>query len=143
MSINSDFTKLSVTPLQTGQTTQLNEQSFVEAKQKQIQVIQESADSNATGDKSKNGNDFADPSRQESVDEPKIDEVNVKMRQLSLGVSFELTEDAENIVKVVDQETGDIVRQIPSEEFLEMSKRLDDIFGELSDLKGNLINSEV
>ncbi len=143
MSINSDFTKLSVTPLQTGQTTQLNEQSFVDAKQKQIQVVQESADSNATGDKSKNGNDFADSSRQEPVDEPKIDEVNVKMRQLSLGVSFELTEDAENIVKVVDQETGDIVRQIPSEEFLEMSKRLDDIFGELSDLKGNLINSEV
>lgn len=143
MSINSDFTKLSVTPLQTGQTTQLNEQSFVDAKQKQIQVIQESADSNATGDKSKSGNDFADSSRQESVDESKIEEVNVKMRQLSLGVSFELTEDAENIVKVVDQETGDIVRQIPSEEFLEMSKRLDDIFGELSDLKGNLINSEV
>lgn len=142
MSINSDYSKFTTTPLQTGQTTQLNEQSFVDAKQKQAQVIQKSADSNATEANSENGNNFAQTSERQP-DELNVDEVNVKMRQLSLGVSFELTSEDENIVKVIDQETGDVVRQIPSEEFLEMSQRLNEIFGELSNLKGNLINNEV
>ena len=142
MSINSDFSKLSTTPLQTGQGNQLTEQEFVKDKQLQTQVVQQTADTNSTGTESENGSYFADDSTK-FVDEPKIEEVNVKMRQLSLGVSFELTEESENIVKVIDQETGDLVRQIPSEEFLKMSDRLDEIFGELNSLKGNLINSEV
>jgi len=142
MSINSDFSKLSVTPLQTGQGNQLSEQEFVKEKQMEAQVVQQTADSNPMDSEAENGNDLAG-SKQEVVNEPKVEEVNVKMRQLSLGVSFELTDESENIVKVIDQETGDLVRQIPSEEFLKMSDRLDEIFGELNSLKGNLINSEV
>ena len=142
MSINSDFSKLSVTPLQTGQGNQLSEQEFVKEKQMEAQVVQQTADSSPMDTGSENGSDLAS-SKQEAVDEPKVEEVNVKMRQLSLGVSFELTDESENIVKVIDQETGDLVRQIPSEEFLKMSDRLDEIFGELNSLKGNLINSEV
>ena len=142
MSINSDFSKLSVTPLQTGQGNQLSEQEFVKEKQMEAQVVQQTADSSPMDTGSENGNDLAS-TKQEAVDEPKVEEVNVKMRQLSLGVSFELTDESENIVKVIDQETGDLVRQIPSEEFLKMSDRLDEIFGELNSLKGNLINSEV
>lgn len=142
MSINSDFSKLSVTPLQTGQGNQLSEQEFVKEKQMEAQVVQQTADSNPMDSEAENGNDLAG-SKQEVVNEPKVEEVNVKMRQLSLGVSFELTDESENIVRVIDQETGDLVRQIPSEEFLKMSDRLDEIFGELNSLKGNLINSEV
>tara|TARA_Y100000310_G_C20445944_1_gene698419 strand:- start:367 stop:810 length:444 start_codon:yes stop_codon:yes gene_type:complete len=147
MSISSDFSRNSLSPLQTGQQTQVSEQEFVDAKQKESQVIKQSADISNTSEDSKSGNDLASSngsSNQEVVDEVKMEEVNIKMRQLSVGLSFEMTEDgSDNIVKVVDQETGDLVRQIPSEEFLEMSKRLDSIFGELTDLKGNLINSEV
>lgn len=142
MSINSDFSKLSTTPLQTSQTSQLIEQEFVKDKQLQAQVVQQTADTNTTDKRFENGSDFASDPR-ELVGKSKVEEVNLKMRQLSLGVSFELTEESENIVKVIDQDTGEIVRQIPSEEFLEMSQRLDDIFGELSSLKGNLINSKV
>ncbi|WP_417273727.1 flagellar protein FlaG [Celeribacter halophilus] len=147
MSISSDFSRNSLSALQTGQQTQVTEQEFVEVKQKESQVIKQSADIGDTSEESKGGNDLAeprDPTVEDAVDETKMEEVNVKMRQLSVGLSFEMSEDgSENIVKVVDQETGDLVRQIPSEEFLEMSKRLDSIFGELTDLKGNLINSEV
>ncbi|RUM49581.1 MAG: flagellar biosynthesis protein FlaG [Marinomonas sp.] len=142
MSINSDFSKLSATPLQTGQGNQLSEQEFVKEKQMETQVVQQTADSNPMDSEAENGSNLAG-SKQEVVDEPKVEEVNVKMRQLSLGVSFELTEESEKIVKVIDQETGDLVRQIPSEEFLKMSQRLDEIFGELNSLKGNLVNSEV
>ena len=140
MSISSDFSRNSLSPLQTGQQTQVSEQEFVDAKQKESQVIKQSADISNTSEDSKSGNDLASSngsSNQEVVDEVKMEEVNIKMRQLSVGLSFEMTEDgSDNIVKVVDQETGDLVRQIPSEEFLEMSKRLDSIFGELTDLKG-------
>lgn len=142
MSINSDFSKLSSTPLQTSQGEQLSKQEFVKEKQMEAQVVQQTADSSAMGSESENGSDLAS-SKQGAVDKLKVDEVNVKIRQLSLGLSFELTDESENIVKVIDQETGDLVRQIPSEEFLKMSDRLDEIFGELSSLKGNLINSEV
>ena len=97
MSINSDFSKLSVTPLQTGQGNQLSEQEFVKEKQMEAQVVQQTADSNPMDSEAENGNDLAG-SKQEVVNEPKVEEVNVKMRQLSLGVSFELTDESENIV---------------------------------------------
>jgi Uncharacterized flagellar protein FlaG len=79
-----------------------------------------------------------------SFEESQTDEVNLKMRQLNVSLSFELSEEGgDNVVKVIDRETGDLVRQIPTEEFLKISKRIDDIFEEVSDLKGSLVNSEV
>jgi len=70
--------------------------------------------------------------------------MNQKMSQLNVHLTFEMTEDrAQNIVKVLDQTTGDVVRQIPTEEFLKMSDRIDAIMSQLSDIKGTLVNSEV
>lgn len=142
MSISSDISKVSITAIQAEHSNKSTEQSFITEKQKQAQVVQKAADSNATDIKKDSGQNLEDRPRSE-IAPAEVEDVNVKMRQLSLGVSFELTDESENIVKVVDQETGEVVRQIPSEEFLEMSQRLDDIFGELSSLKGNLINSKV
>lgn len=142
MPISSDFAKVSVSALQVGQQTLLNERQFTEQKQLQAQVIQASADSNPMESNAGNsGREFA--FSQTTVNDSMVEDVNVKVRQLSLGVSFELTSDNDNVIKVIDQETGDLVRQIPSEEFLQMSQRLDEIFGELNHLKGNLINNKV
>ncbi|WP_067099952.1 flagellar protein FlaG [Marinomonas atlantica] len=147
MSISSDFSKLSLTQPQTGQTTQVAERESLDAFQKNAKVVEPTAESNNMNNAShQNNGELNDQQKGQvlSVDDNDVEDVNIKMRQLSVGISFEKTDDGENnIVKVIDQNTGDIVRQIPSEEFLEMSKRLDDIFGELNDLKGNLINSEV
>ncbi|MAF15386.1 MAG: flagellar biosynthesis protein FlaG [Marinomonas sp.] len=142
MSINSDFSKLSLQPIQTDLGSKVTEQQFAKEKQLEAQVIQEMADSSAVDTSIKRGGDLEDLDNV-NLDGSKVEEVNVKMRQLSLGVSFELTDTSEQIVKVIDQDTGDLVRQIPTEEFLKMSDRLDEIFGELSNLKGSLINSEV
>lgn len=146
MSISSDFTKASLSPLESNQGIQVAEQEFVKAKQKEAQVVTEVADSNKASNE-KNSDSLTEQklgSGAANIEAPAVEDVNVKMRQLSVGLSFEMTDDGEeNIVKVIDQDTGDVVRQIPSEEFLKMSKRLDEIFGELNDLKGNLINSEV
>lgn len=70
--------------------------------------------------------------------QPDDDELNNAVRDLnsrlsawSTNLRFELDEDTSRVVvQVVDIETGDVVRQIPSEEVLHMSKML----GKLRDL---------
>lgn len=146
MTIGSDFSKTSLSAFHTGQEKQVTEQEFLQKKHKEAQVVAELADSNKTSNEQDSSRfEYSESKTNEAqVDTPIVEDVNFKMRQLSVGLSFEVAEDGkENVVKVIDQETGDLVRQIPSEEFLEMSKRLDEIFGELKDLKGNLVNSEV
>lgn len=148
MSIGSDFSKISTNAFQAGQGTQLAQDEFVQARQKETKVVNESADSSNTKDATKDRQqELSSRDQQEKdaqIDSSEVEDVNVKMRQLSVGLSFEKSEDGQdNVVKVIDQDTGDLVRQIPSEEFIEMSKRLDEIFGELNDLKGNLVNSKV
>lgn len=144
MSISSDFSKTTFATLQPGQSTQQAEQEFQVARQKDAKVVLESADSNSTSDMTQEGGKNLAQTSDTVLQTPDVENVNIKMRQLSVGLSFEKTDDGQdNIVKVIDQETGDLVRQIPSEEFLEMSKRLDEIFGELNELKGNLVNNQV
>ena len=52
------------------------------------------------------------------------------------SVQFENNENEELIVKIVDRESGDIIRQLPPEELLELSKRLDELTGNLVDILG-------
>lgn len=48
------------------------------------------------------------------------------------GVQFEVQDqDGSVVVKVVDQESGDVIRQIPSEEALAVAERLDELTGRL------------
>ncbi|RDL44203.1 flagellar biosynthesis protein FlaG [Marinomonas piezotolerans] len=145
MSIPSDLSKVSFGNFPSNQSAQILDQEFTVSLQKEAKVVNETADTNTSSDAKNFGNGFASSeSNKAFVDTQDVEEINVKMRQLSVGLSFEKTEDGENnVVKVIDQETGDLVRQIPTEEFLEISKRLDGIFGELNDLKGNLVNSQV
>ena len=69
------------------------------------------------------------PSHAEMV-EP-IQRINEVLR--SYGIEFELSDTSRTITRVVDRETGDVLRQIPSEEALAVAERL-------SELQGNLIN---
>lgn len=58
-------------------------------------------------------------------------ELNARLDAWSTNLRFEIDEDTSRVVvQVVDIETGDVVRQIPSEEVLHMSKML----GKLHDL---------
>ena len=53
------------------------------------------------------------------------------------SVRFENDKDThELIVKVVDQETDEIVRQIPPEELINLAKRLDELSGNIVDAQG-------
>ncbi|RCV90927.1 flagellar protein FlaG [Billgrantia montanilacus] len=59
-----------------------------------------------------------------------IQRINEVLRQY--GVEFELNEMPSRVVtRIVDRETGDVLRQIPSEEVLAIAERLDELQGRL------------
>tara|TARA_R110001583_G_scaffold47078_1_gene147428 strand:+ start:549 stop:971 length:423 start_codon:yes stop_codon:yes gene_type:complete len=140
MSINSsDYTKQSLGGITVRQDQRADEH-FKTLRQASAKAIQNSADSNKAGNNSNNQGS----SRSPDVKPHDIDIANKKMSQLNVHLRFEMTEDrSKNIVKVMDQTTGDVVRQMPTEEFLKMSERIDAIMSQLSDIKGTLVNSEV
>lgn len=59
-----------------------------------------------------------------------LDDINKVLAGFSISVQFEIDPDyTELIVKVVDQETGKLIRQIPTEEVVRMSKAMDNLKG--------------
>ncbi|MCV2401496.1 flagellar protein FlaG [Marinomonas sp. C2222] len=116
-------------------------EEFAALRQSNSQVVQTSADTNKAG---KENRESQSQSASVKIEPSDIEVMNKKVSQLNVHLTFEMTEDRDrNIVKVLDQDTGDIVRQIPTEEFLEMAERIDAIMSQLSDIRGTLVNSEV
>ena len=80
----------------------------------------------------------------EKVDFQQLMDSTKSMAQLNIKLSFDVSKaNKDNVVKVLDQETGELVRQIPTEEFVEMSERIQALLSELGDIKGALVNREV
>ena len=52
------------------------------------------------------------------------------------SVQFESNDEAELIVKVVDRDTNEVIRQIPPEELLELTKHLKELTGNIVDTVG-------
>jgi flagellar protein FlaG len=48
-------------------------------------------------------------------------------------LSFDIDEDLEEVIVVVKDQAGEVVRQIPSEEMMALQKRLDELVGVLLD----------
>ena len=59
-----------------------------------------------------------------------LDDINKAMIGFSISVQFQIDPDYKDlIVKVVDQDTGKLIRQIPTEEAVKMSKSMDSLKG--------------
>ncbi|MGE5652419.1 flagellar protein FlaG [Noviherbaspirillum sp. UKPF54] len=59
-----------------------------------------------------------------------LKQINDTMKKLSQDLEFTVDEDSERpIVKVVDQQTKEVIRQIPTQEALEIAKALDRVQG--------------
>jgi flagellar protein FlaG len=59
-----------------------------------------------------------------------VEKINQTIQSASQGVVFNLNNDFNRlIVTVVDQETNEVIRQIPSEEVLEIARSLDKLQG--------------
>ena len=59
-----------------------------------------------------------------------LQEVNKVMDALSISVRFQMDpQDQQMVIKVVDQDSGKVIRQFPSEEVVRISKALDNLKG--------------
>ncbi|MFS2033479.1 flagellar protein FlaG [Polaromonas sp. CT11-55] len=57
-------------------------------------------------------------------------EINESLRMSSIGVQFEFDKEADTmVVKVVDVESGELIRQMPSEEVVRISRALGKLQG--------------
>lgn len=66
------------------------------------------------------------PERERSA----LAEINESLRMAAVGVQFEFDKEADTmIVKVVDVESGELIRQMPSEEVVRISKALGKLQG--------------
>ena len=65
-----------------------------------------------------------------------VEEVQVRMDQMGTNLQFAMDKVAEDIVvKVTDKESGELIRQIPSEDVVKLRKKLEELSGLLFDEK--------
>lgn len=65
-----------------------------------------------------------------------VEEVQVRMDQMGTNLQFAMDKVAEDIVvKVTDKESGELIRQIPSEDVVKLRKKLEELTGLLFDEK--------
>ncbi|MFQ6758770.1 flagellar protein FlaG [Desulfovibrionaceae bacterium CB1MN] len=68
--------------------------------------------------------------------EDALNEVQARMDQMGTNLQFAMDKVAEDIVvKVTDKESGDLIRQIPSEDVVKLRKKLEELSGLLFDEK--------
>ena len=69
-----------------------------------------------------------------SVDQVKqaVEDINKSMKSLSQGLEFSIDTDSKRtVVKVIDPQTREVIRQMPSEQALDIAKALDQVLGKL------------
>lgn len=70
------------------------------------------------------------PTEQEERAKAAADRINEFIEAFTRDLQFTVDKDTERVVlKVVDRQSGKVIRQIPSEEALEIAKALDDLKG--------------
>lgn len=63
-----------------------------------------------------------------------VDDINIQFKQKNINLSFSVDEElGDQIIKVLNKETDEVIRQIPSEDLLVLRKKLDHIAGILFD----------
>ena len=69
-----------------------------------------------------------------------VEEANAKMSRANRQLKFELFEgaggDQDVAIKILDTKTQEVLAEIPSEEMIEFSRRMEEVIGMLFDKKG-------
>ena len=79
---------------------------------------------------------LAQPTTTEEAVRQSAQKINAFLKQSSTGIEFKVDGHSDQVVvRVVDNETGKVIRQIPSEEMLAISQALDRVAGLLLNQK--------
>ncbi len=110
--------------------TGFTSRSFDVPQQKPVQVT---AVSNSQGNNTRETGADADSKLQERLAQV-AGRMNQRMQQMQRGLRFNVDEESGRIVvKVIDKDTDEVIRQIPSEEMLAMMKHINDFDGLIFD----------
>ena len=106
-----------------------------------VETAQPKAPEAADVAEAKNANQSAVKGNEEPVDREQLEDVVHQLQEfvgaLNRDLEFAVDEESgRNVVKVMDKESGELVRQFPSEEVL-------DLVSKLSEAAGNLIDAKV
>lgn len=106
-------------------TQSQSSQSTQSTQVSQVVAIQEQYQRHMTVNTESKNSEETQSTNTISMDEVQqaVNELNAKIERQSVQVNFDVDDDTGRIVvKVKDVETGDILRQIPSEEMLEFAR---------------------
>jgi flagellar protein FlaG len=106
-------------------TQSQSSQSTQSTQVSQVVAIQEQYQRHMTVNTERKNSEGVQSTNTISMDEVQqaVNELNAKIERQSVQVNFDVDDDTGRIVvKVKDVETGDILRQIPSEEMLEFAR---------------------
>ncbi|NGR07376.1 flagellar protein FlaG [bacterium SGD-2] len=88
---------------------------------------------------SRNSNDLAHHQNQHRLPRQLDDifqEVNAAMEAWATGMRFEIDEDTQQlVVSIIDNKSGEVIRQIPSDEVLHIAKMISQFQGQLISVK--------
>lgn len=71
-----------------------------------------------------------DPKMQEDIIKKSIDELNKKMSMLNSQLKIEMDEDTGiQVVKIIDSESKEVIRQLPPDVVLKIAKYIDEVTG--------------
>lgn len=91
-------------------------------------VFNSSAAADAAEVKKNDAADAAKPSAEQT--RKSLQEINQVLAGLSVSVQFQIDPDIKDvIVKVIDKDSGKVIRQMPSEDVVRLSKAMDNLKG--------------
>lgn len=100
-----------------------------------VQVTGASAGRNG-GDAAAQHGSTGQPFGSASTAEDAFEQINAAMQAWDTGMRFEIDEDTQQlVVSIVDTKTGDVLRQIPSEEVLHVAKMI-------TQFQGNIVSTK-
>lgn len=110
---------------------------------KKTEVVADKLEVGDTNTKSGSDKPTQELSLQESFNKLFGEEGTISLLQ-SRSLEFSVGDyKGSTVVKVIDKESRDVIRQIPSEEFIKMAKRIDHISDEMKKASGVLLDKQV
>lgn len=139
--IGQNFAQQDAAPANAANIEQRRQQVAISpAEQAEAQQGQENQ--NNADNRESRENDF---SSGESIEiESAVNEISDFLQTTNRQLAFSVDESSERpIVKVTDSESGEVIRQIPSEEVLALSERIKELQADVGSAVGVLFNKQV
>jgi len=100
-----------------------------------VQVTSSNAGRNGGNAAGQHGNTNSRAGNPASIEDA-FEEINAAMQAWDTGMRFEIDEDTQQlVVSIIDTKSGDVLRQIPSEEVLHVAKMIAQFQGNLISVK--------